>query len=306
MKGNPLGYNQGFEYREQIGNGSAGITVLAHLAGTYRHSSEAQWRERLDRGEILLNGAPACAGMVLRPGHVLTWRRPPWIEPDAPLGFALLYEDRHLLAVAKPSGLPTLPGGGFLEHTLLALVRHRYPEAVPCHRLGRATSGVVLFARTAKARSALAKSLRNRESTKIYRALACGVPEQSRFAVHIPIGAVPHPRLGSVHAVHPGGKAAVSRVRVLERRPAATLVEVSIETGRPHQIRIHLAAAGHPLVGDPLYAPGGGIRGDGGALPGDGGYLLHAERITLKHPENGAPFEAWCRSPEALRLQREM
>jgi len=99
----------------------------------------------------------------------------------------------------------------------------------------------------------------------------------------------------------PGGKSARSRVRLLERRPDASLVEVTIETGRPHQIRIHLAAAGHPLVGDPLYADGGQVAASGAALPGDTGYWLHAERLALSHPATGRPCVIWCSPPPVLR-----
>jgi 23S rRNA pseudouridine1911/1915/1917 synthase len=219
-----------------------------------------------------------------------------------PLDYAVLYLDKDLLAVAKPSGLPTIPGGGFLQHTLLYRVRQAFPEATPVHRLGRGTSGLLLFARSARARSSLARAMRMREVTKIYRALARGWPTRDRFTVETPIGPVPHPVLGSVHAASPGGKTASSCVRVLERRPQCSLLEVEIETGRPHQIRIHLAAAGHPLVGDPLYVSGGGIRWDGPGLPGDLGYWLHAERIRLRHPATGSFLDLSCTPPPQLRL----
>jgi 23S rRNA pseudouridine1911/1915/1917 synthase len=250
-----------------------------------------------------VDGLEVQADAVLKPGQMLLWRRPPWNEPEIPLAYAVLHEDEDLLAVAKPCGLPTIPGGGFLEHTLLWLVQKRYPEATPIHRLGRGTSGVVLFARTARARSVLSAAMRQSEVIKVYRALAGGVPPQAKFSITTPIGPIPHPRLGTIHAACPTGKRALSRVSILERRADACLLEVTIETGRPHQIRIHLAAAGHPLVGDPLYRAGGGLRGDGGALPGDLGYLLHAERLCLRHPATGLPFEVSCCPPPELRSE---
>jgi 23S rRNA pseudouridine1911/1915/1917 synthase len=295
--------NRGYAYRERIQGG--GDRVLDHLARRHRHSSPEQWRERLERGEVTLDGAPAAPGTVLAAGQELVWMRPPWDEPEVDTRYQVLFEDATLVAVAKPRGLPTLPGGGFLEQTLLALVRARFPGADPMHRLGRETSGLVLFARTHAAGALIQEAWRGRAVTKRYRALGSGIAAQDAFVVTAPIGPVPHPWLGTLHAACAGGKASLSRVRVLERRERDTLFEVLIETGRPHQIRIHLAFAGHPLVGDPLYAPGGLPRPDLPALPGDGGYFLHAERLAFPHPVTGAPLELWAPPPAELRMAGE-
>lgn len=292
--------NHGFDYRERIGASAAGERLLGYLVRRYRHSDEATWHARLAAGELSLDAEVARAGDILRPGQLLAWRRPPWEEPSAPLAWAVLHRDEHLLAVAKPRGLPTVPNGGFLTHTLLHRVRQASPEAVPLHRLGRGTSGLVLFALTPLARARVSADWRTSRVEKVYRALARGVPERPAFTVEAPIGPVPHPRLGSVHAANPSGKRAVSHVRLLEARDEASLLEVSIETGRPHQIRIHLAFAGHPLVGDPLYGPGG-LPLPEPALPGDPGYRLHAHRLSLSHPATGEPLTLECMPPRELR-----
>jgi len=258
------------------------------------------WRERIAGGEVRVDGETALAMDVLRPGQALAWRRPPWEEAAVPLVFAILHRDDHLLAVAKPRGLPSVPNGGFLEHTLLSRVRRLFPEAVPMHRLGRGTSGLVVFARTDGARRAVAAEWRAGRVEKEYRALVRGRPALEAFTIDIPIGLVPHPRLGEVHAASPAGKAAVSHVRVLASRGRETLVAVTIPTGRPHQIRIHLAAAGHPLVGDPLYVEGG-VPGPDPGLPGEGGYRLHAHRLALTHPATGQRLELECLPPPDLR-----
>jgi 23S rRNA pseudouridine1911/1915/1917 synthase len=292
--------NSGFTYRERIGPEAAGESVLAYLTRRYRHTAEAEWRARIDAGEVILEETAAGPDTVIRRGQRLVWNRPPWEEPAVPLAFAVLYRDEWLMAVAKPRGLPTIPNGGFLQHTLLHRVRGLAPSAVPLHRLGRGTSGIVLFALTADARRAVLAAWRDGRVDKSYRALVTGVPDRPVFSVDAPIGPVPHPRLGQVHGASPVGKAALSHVRVLGRRDLGSVVEVRIPTGRPHQIRIHLAFAGHPLVGDPVYGCGGMPLLEPG-LPGDGGYRLHACRLGLDHPFTGRRLEIECSPPEELR-----
>jgi 23S rRNA pseudouridine1911/1915/1917 synthase len=297
--------NRGYRYLEQIGSGEAGRTVLAHLAFRHPLASEAEWQGRIESGQVLLEDQPARRDDQLKAGQQLVWLRPPWVEPEVPLGTAILYQDPDLLAVAKPSGLPTLPGGGeFLEHTLLALVRRRCPEASPMHRLGRATSGLVLFAPRAEAAKPLQAAFQQPGTRKVYRTLCSGHPFQDAFEITAPIGEVPYPLLGTLHAAHVTGRPSRSLVTVLERRPEATLLDVEILTGRPHQIRIHLAFAGHPLVGDPLYGPGGIPLEGTCALPGDPGYLLHAHLVELRHPLTGDPLSLHCQPPPILRLSR--
>jgi len=298
--------NQGFTYIETIPQRAAGAAVLDYLVEHYRHSTHAEWAARIQAGRVRIEDRTALPTDRLLPGQCLAWTRPPWEEPEAPLAWAMLYEDEKLLAVAKPSGLPTLPGGGFLENTLLKLVQRRVPTANPVHRLGRATSGVVLFARDPETAAELSLCLRDRKAEKIYRALVVGHPIQDAFEVNIPIGPIPHPLLGTIHGACPKGKRSLSLVRVLEQREATSLVEVRIETGRPHQIRIHMAAAGFSLWGDPLYTNGGGLCGDGRALPGDPGYLLHALHLSLPHPRTKERITLRCQPPPSLRTRPEL
>lgn len=291
--------NSGFTYVERIGPGEAGRTLLAHLVARHTHSDAATWAARVAAGEVDVDGSAASPDTLLRAGQRVTWRRPPWVEPAVPLHFGVVFEDAHLLAIDKPSGLPSVPAGGFLEHTALHLVRRTHSAAAPLHRLGRGTSGLLLFALSDRARRALAADWREGRVSKVYRALVQGSPTRGEWSIDAAIGPIEHPRLGHVHARSDAGRPALSHVRVLERRIDAALVAVHIETGRPHQIRIHLAASGHPLVGDPLYAAGGGLREEP-ALPGAGGYLLHAHRLTFDHPETGARLELEARLPERL------
>jgi len=299
-----MAINRGWSYREQVGPSAAGQTVLEYLASTRTHSTAAEWSARLDRGEIEVDGAGAVATAVLRPGQMVVWHRPPWDEPEVPLRFEVIHEDEAIVAVDKPSGLPTMPAGGFLQHTLMTLLRERYPEANPLHRLGRCTSGLVLFSRTHAAASALTRGWRD-EVKKTYRALASGTTHTDMFVIDAPIGPVAHPLLGEVEAASETGKPSRSVAMVLERGADRTLFSVDITTGRPHQIRIHLAYAGHPLIGDPLYCEGGVIKHQPG-LPGDGGYLLHAERLAFTHPLTGTRMTLQSRPPKALLTTQEL
>lgn len=279
--------NDGFVYRETIGRRGAGQRLDRYLSGRYTHSTHAQWCEHITAGRVLLDGSHVGAGAVLSAGQALEWHRPPWREPEAPLAFDVLYDAGGVLVVGKPAGLPTLAGGGFLQHTLLHQLRLREPDASPVHRLGRWTSGAVLCARTPSVGAHTAAQFAARSVDKRYRAWATGSPERDRFAIDVPIGPVPYGPLGTLHAASPRGRRASSTVTVIERREGSFLADVVIATGRPHQIRIHLAAAGHPLVGDPLYVVGGGPAPDGTAVPGDPGYHLHAAEIGFEHPETG-------------------
>jgi 23S rRNA pseudouridine1911/1915/1917 synthase len=278
--------NDGYVYSEQVG-GRGESTVALYLARKYRHSPLSEWQARCARGEVRVDGAVVDGEGSLRPGQRLSWHRPPWDEPDAPQAFGVAYEDAHLLAVIKPSGLPTLPSGGFLQNTLLHRVRARWPGADALHRLGRATSGLVLFSLSRAAAAGMSRSWREGAVEKHYRALSSGSAVQDRYEISAPIGCVPHPLLGWVHGADPAGKPSASTALVLERRQGQTLFDVQIHTGRPEQVRIHLAFIGHPLVGDPVFAPGGRPREDGPGLPGDGGYLLHAESLGFEHPVSG-------------------
>ena len=284
--------NRGYAYTTIISSKYHGRTLLSHLASVYPHSAPQAWQQKLNNREVTVNGVPATGSESLTSGQTLVWNRPPWIEPDSPQHFEVLFDDPHLLAVNKPGGLPTLPGGGFMENTLLRLVQKQIPNANPVHRLGRATTGIVLFAKTPQAASQLSANWNTPRIQKIYRALAQGIAQHDAYEILTPIGLVPHPRIGSVWAANPNGKPSRSLAKVvfrskIERTTSTTTFEVSLKSGRPHQIRIHLASIGHPLVGDPLYGFTGQPLENLPGLPGDGGYFLHAQFLKFPHPITG-------------------
>lgn len=289
--------NHGYVYRARVGRADEGQSVLAFHVARFRHSDEAAWREAIGAGRVLVNGRAVSADEVLRAGDELEFHRPPWREPEAPASFDVAFEDEHVLVVAKPSGLQVLPAGPFSARTLLELVRASDPSrgaAAPAHRLGRGTSGLVAFGKTALGRASLVRQFREQTLTKTYLAWVEGARLPDSFAARQPIGRIAHGPL-AIHVAAEHGRAALTRVRVLRRFVGESLPEDTTEralvaaqpiTGRPDQIRIHLAAAGAPIVGDPLFGPGGLPTSD--VPPGAGGYLLHAAALSFAHPTSGA------------------
>ena len=296
--------NQGYAYTTIISSKYHGRTLLSHLASLYSHSTPQAWQQKLNNREVTVNGVTAAGNEVLTSGQTVTWNRPPWIEPDSPQHFEVLFDDRHLLAVNKPGGLPTLPGGGFMENTLLRLVQKQTPNANPVHRLGRATTGIVLFAKTSQAASQLSANWNTPRIQKIYRALAQDIAQHDAYEILTPIGLVPHPLIGSVWAANASGKPSKSSAKVISRTTSTTTFEVSLSSGRPHQIRIHLASIGHPLVGDPLYGFTGQPLESYPGLPGDGGYFLHAQFLKFHHPITGEPIHLEAALPSGFSLHQ--
>ncbi|MBT9315422.1 RluA family pseudouridine synthase [Leptothoe spongobia] len=294
-------FNRGWIYDDVVPKDQLPTTVLDYYTHRYRHSDRATWQTRIESGQILLNDKSTTPDRLLAPGQRLSYHRPPWQEPPVPLGIVTIHEDDLLLVINKPSGLPVLPGGSFLQHTLLWQLRQRYPTAAPIHRLGRGTSGIMLIAKTRAARAQLSQQMRQRRLGKTYRTFigpADDLPDQ--FTITHPIGKISYPQLGYIYGANPEGFDAHSDCTVIQRRSDATLLEVAILTGRPHQIRIHLAAMGHPLLGDPLYLSGGQPDPAATAIPSDCGYWLHAHRLSFMHPA-GEPMTMTCEPPSQLQ-----
>jgi 23S rRNA pseudouridine1911/1915/1917 synthase len=193
-----------------------------------------------------------------------------------------------------------------MENTLLRLVQTQTPSANPVHRLGRATSGIVLFAKTPQAAAKLGADWNTPGIQEIYWALAQNIAQHDAYEIRTPIGLVPHPRIGSVWAANPSGKPSKSLAKVISRTTGTTTFEVTLNSGRPHQIRIHLASIGHPLVGDPLYGSSGQPLENLPGLPGDGGYFLHAQFLNFQHPITGEQINLEAALPSGFSLHQQV
>ena len=251
---------------------------------------------------MLVDGEPRAKNHRVAAGQVVTVEsgRDEGDAEAAP-DFEVVYEDADLLVVDKPAGLVTHPAPGHRGPTLAGALSGRAaggpdPErAGIVHRLDRDTSGLLVVAKTAEAHAALSAALKAREVRREYLALVAGHPEAESGTIDAPIGRDRSRRtLVSTRSDRP--RAAVTRFEVLERLPATTLLQVSLETGRTHQIRAHLAAIGHPVCGDPQY----GGRPCGREL-GLERQFLHAGRLMFSHPRTGEIVVCESKPPVDLR-----
>ena len=212
--------------------------------------------------------------------------------PRSDHGCCVLYADPWLLALLKPSGLLSQPGlGPELADSLISRAQERWPEVRLVHRLDRDTSGLILLARDATTHRALSAAFAERRVRKTYLAVVQGLPADRGGVINQPLAriATRPPRYGVV-PLECGGKSAFTRWRVLRRFEGSSLLLLQPRTGRSHQLRVHLAALGHPVLGDPIYGDplyGDPLCGDPVAAPR---LQLHAAGLQLLHPATGKPL----------------
>ena len=205
----------------------------------------------------------------------------PYNPPQDPLD--ILHEDSHIIAVNKPSGLLSVPGKGeHLADCLMTRVQAVFPDALLVHRLDRDTSGVIVFALTAHAQRSLSMQFEKRTTKKTYVARVQGRVAEKTGTVDLPL-IVDWPNRPLQKVCHETGKPAVTDWRVLKQDDEETRVRLSPKTGRSHQLRVHMLAIGHPILGDPLYAPE-----TTEAYPR---LMLHSEELRINHPESGQGYE---------------
>jgi 23S rRNA pseudouridine1911/1915/1917 synthase len=257
--------------------------------------SRSQARRLIESGAVAVDGAPARPARRLRGGEVVAGAVPPplpsALEPE-PIALDLVYQDEHLAVIDKPAGLVVHPAPGHARGTLVHALLHHCPQlsgvggvARPgiVHRLDKGTSGLLVVAKTDPAHRRLSAQFKEHSIEREYLALVRGAPRAAQGTVSAAIGRHPTDRKRfSTRA--PRGRSAVTHWSVEERLRGWTLLRVRLETGRTHQIRVHLASIGLPVAGDPVY----GRSGRSERPPGLERPALHAALLGFEHPASGA------------------
>ncbi|MDP4529709.1 23S rRNA pseudouridine(1911/1915/1917) synthase RluD [Alkalimonas delamerensis] len=285
--------------------------VLAELFPDYSRSRIKNW---ILAGEVFIDGV-----VESKPRHKLLGGETLLVDAELPdevqheaeaIALNILYEDDDILAINKPAGLVVHPGAGNQDGTLLNALLHHVPDIIEVpragiiHRLDKDTSGVMVVAKTIPAQTALVSAMQQRLITREYEAVCHGTLTGGG-TVDAPIGR--HQTQRTLMAIDEAGKPAVTHYRVMERFRAHTRLRLRLETGRTHQIRVHMQSLHHPLVGDPVY--GGRPRPPRGAseqfrqvLQSFQRQALHAALLKLEHPISGEPMEWQAPIPEDMRL----
>ncbi|MGQ0656490.1 MAG: 23S rRNA pseudouridine(1911/1915/1917) synthase RluD [Chromatiales bacterium] len=281
----------------------AGERLDRALAGLFPNYSRTRIKGWIETGAVLVDGQPARPRDAVRGGEKISLQVSAASEARweaQPLVLDIVHQDEELIVVNKPAGIVVHPGAGNLDRTLAnALLAFdsglaSLPRAGIVHRLDKDTSGLLVVARTPRAHASLIRQLQARTVKREYEAVVHGVLVAGS-TICAPIGR--HPRERTKMAVVHAGRQAVTHYRVVSRYRTHTHVRVNLETGRTHQIRVHMAHIGHPLLGDPIY--GGRLRMPGGAgeslqatLRGFRRQALHASGLSLIHPASGEEM-AW-------------
>jgi len=286
--------------------------TLAQLLPEHSRSRLKTW---IDAGRVTIGGIAWDAKRRVAGGERIDVAAPERTQHDTAaaqeIALEIAYEDASIIVLRKPAGLVVHPGNGNRDGTLLNALLHHHPaqsglpRAGIVHRLDKDTSGLMVVAKTEAAHTDLVRQLAARTVAREYLAVARGDVARATI-IDAPIGR--HPIQRTTMAVIAKGKPARTHVHVVERYGPATLLRCKLETGRTHQIRVHLAAIGHPLVGDPAYGPG---RAAG--VPDFPRQALHATKLGLVHPVTGQPM-AWEAPPpadlaqliDALRAKRSL
>ena len=278
-----------------------GTRLDRFLAKTWDDHSRAFWQRQIAAGNITVDGRSQKGGYLLKAGQLLVAQVPEERAPELPEGDGgvrewpswVLYHDADVIVVNKPRNLTAHPSAGHWDdsvvHRLLPWLPMAAGDLRPgvVHRLDRDTSGLMVLARTARARELLSKAIQERQVDRDYLAMVRGRMVPPSGTIEAPLGRDPRHRLRMALVLD--GRFARTHYRTIAQWAGFSALACSLETGRTHQIRVHLASLGHPVVGDTLY---------GGSHPAfQEGQLLHAARLRFRHPSSGQPLEFFAPVP---------
>lgn len=269
--------------------------------------SRSQANDEIKKGTVLVNGEPVKAKYTVKEGDIISYQLPEeeildYEAEDIPID--IVYEDEDLAIINKAQGMVVHPSAGHSSGTLVNALLYHIKDLSTIngvvrpgivHRIDKDTSGLLMIAKNDKAHHILADELKAKKSLRKYLAIVHGKLPNDRGMIEAPIGRSEKDR--KKQAVTAKGKDAITRFQVVERFGDFTLVELSLETGRTHQIRVHMAYIGHPVAGDPLYGPRKTLAGNG--------QFLHAQTLGFTHPSTGEMVTFTAEPPVIFRQTLE-
>lgn len=288
-----------------VNDGEINKRIDSYIAGKDQEISRVAVKRLIEQGKILVNGKQVKVSYKVQLGDTITQEAEEAKEielkaQDIPL--EILYEDNDIIVVNKPKGMVVHPAVGNLEGTLVNAVMAICKDSLSgiggeirpgiVHRLDKDTSGVIVIAKNDKSHIDLSNQIKQHEVEKVYWALVRGVVKENEATISMPIGRSTKDR--KKMAVTKNGKEAVTHFKVLKRYSNCTLLEVKIETGRTHQIRVHLAQIGYPVIGDTIYSSG---KNKWGIV----GQCLHAKSLRFRHPTTHEEMWIQAELPEYFK-----
>ncbi|EEG51868.1 RluA family pseudouridine synthase [Enterocloster asparagiformis] len=290
--------------RFRVTDEDGGVRIDKYLTSVCEGLSRSYLQKLLKSGQVLVGGQGVKASYAVQEGDLIELEVPEAVEPEIlaePMDLDVLYEDEDIILINKPKGMVVHPAAGHYTHTLVnGLLDHcrgqlsgingvMRPGIV--HRIDMDTTGVIIACKNDLAHSCLAEQLKEHSITRRYQAIVHGVVKEDEGTVDAPIGRHPVERK-KMSINYNNGREAVTHYKVLRRFRQYTHVECRLETGRTHQIRVHMASIHHPLLGDAVYGPARC------PIPGLQGQTLHAGVLGIRHPRTGAYMEFTAPLPD--------